>query len=65
MAGRPRLKRLPLHHLHESLGAKIADFAGWTMPMQYPRGIMGEHLWCRDQAGLFDVSHMGQLRMDA
>ncbi|MEM1341430.1 MAG: glycine cleavage system aminomethyltransferase GcvT [Pseudomonadota bacterium] len=59
------MKRLPLHHLHESLGAKIADFAGWTMPMQYPRGIMGEHLWCRDQAGLFDVSHMGQLRMDA
>ncbi|MFO1070871.1 MAG: glycine cleavage system aminomethyltransferase GcvT, partial [Geminicoccaceae bacterium] len=42
----------------------MVEFAGWEMPVQYPKGILQEHLWCRAQAGLFDVSHMGQVRID-
>lgn len=55
------LKTTPLYDLHQSLGAKMVDFAGYAMPVQYPLGIMNEHLHTRAQAGLFDVSHMGQL----
>ncbi len=55
------LKRLPLHALHESLGARMVPFAGYEMPVQYPAGVMAEHLHTRAQAGLFDVSHMGQV----
>lgn len=55
------LFRTPLHALHESLGGKMVPFAGWSMPLQYPAGIMAEHLHTRAQAGLFDVSHMGQV----
>jgi aminomethyltransferase len=56
----PQLKRTPLYHLHVALGAKMVPFAGYEMPVQYPLGILKEHLWTRDKAGLFDVSHMGQ-----
>ena len=50
----------PLDALHRRLGAKMVAFAGYAMPVQYPAGIMAEHLACRADAGLFDVSHMGQ-----
>jgi aminomethyltransferase len=58
-----QLRRTPLHDLHLSLGAKMVPFAGYAMPVQYERGIMSEHLHTRALAGLFDVSHMGQLRL--
>jgi aminomethyltransferase len=54
------LRRTPLHALHVELGAKIVPFAGYEMPVQYPSGILKEHLHTRSLAGLFDVSHMGQ-----
>jgi aminomethyltransferase len=54
------LDRTPLYELHVSLGAKMVPFAGYEMPVQYPLGILKEHLHTRDKAGLFDVSHMGQ-----
>ena len=57
------LKQTPLHSLHLALGAKMVAFAGYEMPLQYPSGILNEHLHTRAQAGLFDVSHMGQLRL--
>ena len=56
------LHRTPLHDLHLSLGAKMVPFAGYAMPVQYA-GIMAEHLHTRAKAGLFDVSHMGQVRL--
>ncbi|MGU7842940.1 glycine cleavage system aminomethyltransferase GcvT [Burkholderia sp. AW33-5] len=55
------LSRTPLHDLHVELGAKMVPFAGYEMPVQYPLGILKEHLHTREQAGLFDVSHMGQV----
>ncbi len=55
------LKRTPLHGLHQRLGAKMVRFAGWEMPVQYALGVMKEHLHTRSAAGLFDVSHMGQV----
>lgn len=55
------LQRLGLHDLHLSLGAKVVPFAGYEMPVQYSDGVMAEHLFCRASAGLFDVSHMGQV----
>ncbi|MGD8325560.1 MAG: glycine cleavage system aminomethyltransferase GcvT [Sphingomonadales bacterium] len=55
------LKTTALDVLHRELGGKMVPFAGYAMPVQYPMGIMGEHLHCRAHAGLFDVSHMGQL----
>lgn len=54
------LLRTPLHDLHVTLGAKMVPFAGYDMPVQYPLGILKEHLATRSSAGLFDVSHMGQ-----
>jgi aminomethyltransferase len=53
----------PLHALHLELGARMVPFAGYSMPVQYPAGLMAEHLHTRAAAGLFDVSHMGQLRL--
>jgi len=53
----------PLHALHLELGARMVPFAGYSMPVQYPAGLMAEHLHTRTAAGLFDVSHMGQLRL--
>jgi len=57
------LKRTPLYALHRELGAKMVPFAGYEMPVNYPPGILTEHLHTRSQAGLFDVSHMGQVRL--
>ena len=54
------LKRTPLYDAHVALGAKMVPFAGYEMPVQYPLGVLKEHLWTREKAGLFDVSHMGQ-----
>jgi aminomethyltransferase len=54
------LKRTPLYDLHVALGAKMVPFAGYDMPVQYPSGILTEHKWTRENAGLFEVSHMGQ-----
>ena len=51
----------PLHDLHLALGAKMVPFAGYAMPVQYPMGVLQEHLHTRNKAGLFDVSHMGQV----
>ncbi len=55
------LAKTPLHALHLELGARMVPFAGYDMPVQYPLGVMKEHLHTRDAAGLFDVSHMGQI----
>ncbi len=55
------IKQTALHDLHVELGAKMVPFAGYSMPVQYPMGISKEHLHTRSQAGLFDVSHMGQV----
>ena len=54
------LQHTPLHALHVELGAKMVPFSGYDMPVQYPSGILKEHLHTREKAGLFDVSHMGQ-----
>lgn len=59
------LQRTPLHALHLELGARMVPFAGYDMPVQYPAGLMAEHRHCRDKAALFDVSHMGQIRLQA
>lgn len=57
----PDLMRTALFDLHLALGAKMVPFAGYEMPVQYPLGVLKEHLHCRKAAGLFDVSHMGQV----
>lgn len=57
------LIKTPLHALHTELGARMVPFAGYSMPVQYPAGLMAEHHHTRAAAGLFDVSHMGQLRL--
>lgn len=59
------LKRTPLHGLHVDLGARMVAFAGYEMPVQYPLGVLKEHLHTRSAAGLFDVSHMGQIELRA
>jgi aminomethyltransferase len=58
-----QLLHTPLHGLHLELGARMVPFAGYSMPVQYPAGLMAEHHQTRNSAGLFDVSHMGQLRL--
>jgi aminomethyltransferase len=58
------LRTTPLHALHLELGARMVPFAGYSMPVQYPAGLMAEHHHTRTAAGLFDVSHMGQLRLE-
>ncbi len=55
------LRKTPLYTAHSQAGAKIVSFAGYEMPIQYPKGIMGEHNHVRNAAGLFDVSHMGHI----
>ena len=57
------LKRTPLHAVHVARGGKMVPFAGYEMPVQYPAGVLKEHLHTRSEAGLFDVSHMGQLAL--
>ena len=56
------LNQTPLYNLHVELGAKMVDFAGWSMPVQYS-GIIEEHTQCREKAALFDVSYMGQVEL--
>ncbi len=58
-----QLKRTPLYDLHVSLGGKMVPFAGYDMPVQYAAGVLREHLHTRNGAGLFDVSHMGQIAL--
>jgi aminomethyltransferase len=58
------LKTTPLHALHLELGGRMVPFAGYSMPVQFPAGLIAEHRHTRDAAGLFDVSHMGQLRLE-
>jgi aminomethyltransferase len=57
-------EKTPLHALHVALGARMAPFAGYAMPIQYPAGVLAEHLHTRKAAGLFDVSHMGQALLE-
>jgi aminomethyltransferase len=57
----PELKRTPLSAVHRSMGGRMVDFGGWDMPVQYPAGTVEEHLRTRNHAGLFDVSHMGEI----
>ena len=63
MSAESDLLRTPLYDLHLELGAKMVPFAGYAMPVNFPGGIIAEHRWCREKAALFDVSHMGQLRL--
>ena len=58
----PALKRTPLYQSHKRLGGRLVEFAGWEMPVQYS-SILEEHAAVRERAGLFDVSHMGQLHL--
>lgn len=58
------LKKTPLNEVHRALGGKMVDFGGWDMPVQYPAGVIAEHLRTRTVAGLFDVSHMGEIHVD-
>jgi aminomethyltransferase len=57
----PELKQTPLNSVHRQLGGRMVDFGGWDMPVQYPAGTIEEHLRTRNHAGLFDVSHMGEI----
>jgi aminomethyltransferase len=54
------LRRSPLHDRHEALGAKLAEFGGWSMPLEYPSGVIKEHTAVREAVGIFDVSHLGK-----
>lgn len=62
-AAEPDLKQTVLHDKHVAIGGKMVPFAGYSMPVQYPDGIKDSHLFVRSSAGLFDVSHMGQIRL--
>jgi len=57
----PKLKRTPLNAAHRKLGGRMVEFGGWDMPVQYPAGTVEEHVRTRTHAGLFDVSHMGEI----
>jgi len=57
----PQLKQTPLNAIHRQMGGRMVDFGGWDMPVQYPAGTIEEHLRTRHHAGLFDVSHMGEI----
>src|ERR1700732_898088 len=65
LAPEKSLKRTPLNALHVASGGKMVPFAGYDMPVQYPTGVLREHLHTRQAAGLFDVSHMGQIVLRA
>ena len=58
------LKRTVLYQAHLDAGATMVDFGGWDMPIQYPDGIVAEHLFCRRHCGIFDVSHMGRIDVE-
>lgn len=57
------MKTTALHDAHKSSGAKMGEFAGYDMPLYYPEGVIKEHVWVREKAGIFDVSHMGQITL--
>ena len=57
------LKKTPLYKLHKEYNAKLVEFAGHILPIQYETGILNEHIHTRESAGLFDVSHMGQIKI--
>ena len=57
------LKRTPLYAAHVAAGGKLVPFAGWEMPVQYPKGLLEEHKAVRTRVGVFDVSHMGEARV--
>jgi aminomethyltransferase len=59
----PALKQTPLNQVHRQMGGRMVDFGGWDMPVQYPAGTVEEHLRTRRHAGLFDVSHMGEIEV--
>ncbi|HEX5887355.1 MAG TPA: glycine cleavage system aminomethyltransferase GcvT [Pyrinomonadaceae bacterium] len=59
----PQLKKTPLNTAHRQMGGRMVDFGGWDMPVQYPAGTIEEHLRTRTHAGLFDVSHMGEIEV--
>jgi aminomethyltransferase len=59
----PQLKQTPLNASHRQMGGRMVDFGGWDMPVQYPAGTIEEHLRTRTHAGLFDVSHMGEIEV--
>jgi aminomethyltransferase len=56
------MQKTPLNQIHRDLGARMVDFGGWDMPVQYA-GVIEEHLAVRQSAGLFDVSHMGEIQV--
>ena len=58
------LRRSPLAEQHEALGANLVDFGGWEMPIAYPSGTIAEHMACRESAAMFDVSHLGSMRVE-
>ncbi|MEY4231278.1 MAG: aminomethyltransferase, partial [Actinomycetota bacterium] len=58
------LVQSPLHAVHRALGAKLVPFGGWDMPLAYPSGTLAEHLACRNDAVVFDVSHLGTVRVE-
>lgn len=58
------LKQLPLAAIHEAAGARFGPFAGWSMPLTYPPGVLKEHMHTREHAGLFDISHMQLVRIE-
>ena len=58
------LSQSPLHDVHRALGAKLVPFGGWDMPLSYPTGTLAEHLACRSGAAVFDVSHLGTVRVE-
>ena len=63
-SGQPGLRTSPLHERHVALGAKLADFGGWSMPIEYPGGgVVAEHTAVRERVGVFDVSHLGKARV--
>ena len=57
------MKHTNFFNIHKKLGAKIVPFAGFEMPVQYPKGILQEHIAVRERAGIFDVSHMGEVEV--
>ncbi|MFN5176682.1 MAG: glycine cleavage system aminomethyltransferase GcvT, partial [Ignavibacteria bacterium] len=57
------MKTTRFHSIHQSLGAKMVSFAGFEMPIQYPAGIIAEHMSVRKDVGVFDVSHMGEVEV--
>ena len=64
MADDGELIESPLANVHRSLGAKLVEFGGWSMPLAYPTGTIEEHLACRRDAVVFDVSHLGTVRVE-